>query len=195
MLLRLLGYAVTFLWRTCYLLKYVYVCFVYVKCICPTQTIILLSSICLVINNLQKNSLFYTTRQLLVSQSLLITEASQSHSVTHFTLGKIRSDKWSARRWDLYLTRHNIQKERYPCHRRDFLFIYYYYYYFFFCKNSSLLILFLIYWVRHCTQQRKQALSTWVYVRCPQVYVRCPKVYVRCPQVYVRCPQVVESGI
>jgi hypothetical protein len=52
------------------------------------------------------------TRQPLVDQSLLITEASQSHSVTHFTLGKIRPDKWSACRWDLYLTTHNIQKRQ-----------------------------------------------------------------------------------
>jgi len=40
---------------------------------------------------------------------------------------------------------------------------------FFFCKKASLLILYLIQWVRQCTQQRKQVLSTWVYVRCPQV--------------------------
>jgi hypothetical protein len=52
------------------------------------------------------------TRQLLVGQSLLITEASQSHSVTHFTLGKIRPDKWSALRWNLYMTGHNIQKRQ-----------------------------------------------------------------------------------
>jgi hypothetical protein len=52
------------------------------------------------------------TKQLLVGQSLLITEASQSHSVTHFTLGKIRQDKWSARRWNLYMTGHNIQKRQ-----------------------------------------------------------------------------------
>jgi len=49
-------------------------------------------------------------RQHPVGHSLLITEASESHSVTQVTLGKIRPDERSARRWELYLTKHNIQK-------------------------------------------------------------------------------------
>jgi len=35
-----------------------------------------------------------------------------------------------------------------------------------FFLNASLLILYLIHWVHQLTQQRKQVLSTWGYVRC-----------------------------
>jgi hypothetical protein len=49
-------------------------------------------------------------QQPLVGQGLFITEASRSHSFRHTTLSRISLDEWSARRRDLYLTKHNTHK-------------------------------------------------------------------------------------
>jgi hypothetical protein len=51
-------------------------------------------------------------KQPLVSQGLLITSASKSHSQTHTTVGRTSLDEWSARRRDLYLTTHNTHKKQ-----------------------------------------------------------------------------------
>jgi hypothetical protein len=59
----------------------------------------------------QATVFFSMSQQPLVGQSLLITEASRSHS-RHTTLGKTPLDEWSARRRDLYLTTHNIHKRQ-----------------------------------------------------------------------------------
>jgi hypothetical protein len=42
-----------------------------------------------------------------VGQSVLIIEASRSHSIKHTTIGRTPLDEGSARRGDLYLTTHN----------------------------------------------------------------------------------------
>jgi len=51
-------------------------------------------------------SLFSVKQQPPVGQGLLIIEASGKHS-RHTTLSRTPLDKWSARRKDLYLTKHN----------------------------------------------------------------------------------------
>ena len=51
-------------------------------------------------------------QQPLVGQVLLVIEASQSHLVKYFTIGKTL-DEWSARQRDLFLTTH-IQRDRRP---------------------------------------------------------------------------------
>jgi hypothetical protein len=55
---------------------------------------------------------FSMTQQPLVGQSILIIEASRSHSVTQITLGRTSVDEWSARRRGLYLTTHNSHKRQ-----------------------------------------------------------------------------------
>jgi len=45
------------------------------------------------------NGIFFYDMTLLLGQGLLITEASQSHSVRHATPGRTPLDEWSARRW------------------------------------------------------------------------------------------------
>ena len=50
--------------------------------------------------------------QPLVGQSLLIIQASRSHSFRHTTSGRTPLDVWSARRRDLYLTTHNTYKRQ-----------------------------------------------------------------------------------
>jgi len=58
-------------------------------------------------------------QQPLVGQGLLITEASRSYS-RHTTLDWTPLDEWSARRRDLYLTKHNTHKRQtHPCQRQD----------------------------------------------------------------------------
>jgi len=47
-----------------------------------------------------------------VGKSLLIIEASRSHSVTQITVGRTPLDEWSARRRDLYLTTHSSHKRQ-----------------------------------------------------------------------------------
>ena len=51
-------------------------------------------------------------QQALVGQGLLVTKASQSNSVWHIILDRTPLDEWSARRRDLYLTTHNIDKRQ-----------------------------------------------------------------------------------
>jgi len=54
-----------------------------------------------------------------VGQSLLIIEDSLSLSVRHTPLGMTPLDQWSARRRDLYLTKHNTHKRMTSIPRRD----------------------------------------------------------------------------
>ena len=55
---------------------------------------------------------FYSDTTAPVGQGLLIVEDSRSHSVKHTTLGRTPLDEWSARRRDLYLTKHNTHKRQ-----------------------------------------------------------------------------------
>jgi hypothetical protein len=48
--------------------------------------------------------------QLLVGKSLLVIQASRSHSFRHTTLGRTSLDVWSARRRELYVTIHSTYK-------------------------------------------------------------------------------------
>jgi len=47
-----------------------------------------------------------------VDQSLLIIEASQSHSFRHTTLGRTPRDEWSVQRGDPSLTTHSTQQSQ-----------------------------------------------------------------------------------
>ena len=51
-------------------------------------------------------------QHLLVSQDLLITEASWSHSDRHITIGRTPLEEWSARRRGFYLTIHDTHKRK-----------------------------------------------------------------------------------
>ena len=43
----------------------------------------------------------------------------KNHTQRRTTVGRTPLDEWSARRRDLYLTTHNTQRDKHPCHRRD----------------------------------------------------------------------------
>jgi len=61
---------------------------------------------------LEKISNKFNIKFVLRNEGLLCIEASRSHSVIHTTLGSTPLDEWSARRRDLYLTKHNIHKRQ-----------------------------------------------------------------------------------
>jgi hypothetical protein len=76
------------------------------------------------------NKLFYVQRVLYFFNFLLVAlrsvfrsspslSRSFEKSLRHIKLGRTSLDEWSARRWDLYLTTHNTQTNRYPCLRWD----------------------------------------------------------------------------
>ena len=54
-----------------------------------------------------------------MGQSLLIFEASRSHSLIHTTVGRTTLDEWSVLPRDLYVTTHNPYNGQTPCPRRD----------------------------------------------------------------------------
>jgi len=55
---------------------------------------------------------FSMTQEPLVSQGLLIIEASRLYSVSHSTFGRTPLNEWSVRLRDLYLTRQNTHNIR-----------------------------------------------------------------------------------
>ena len=78
------------------------------------------------------------------------------HRQRNPTVGRTPLNKWSVRRRDLYLTKHNTHNRQtsMPCVG---------FFYLIFINPI------VIHRVRQCTQQGKQVVSTWVYIRCPQV--------------------------
>jgi len=64
----------------------------------------------------KRNSYGWTA---LVSQGFLVVQVSRTHSIRHTTFGRTPLDEWSACRRNLYLTTHNITREKHPCPRGD----------------------------------------------------------------------------
>ena len=54
---------------------------------------------------------FFQYSTVLACHGLLVIEVSQTHSLTHTTVGRTPLDEWSARRRNLYLTTHNTHTQ------------------------------------------------------------------------------------